>query len=124
MFHLFQNVCCKRFDLNVAYVSQMCCNNMFQMFYLFQSFIAASGFMLQVQVFYMDVAYVFTHMLQAYVPDVSLVSVVCCIQVFHVARVSCCLERQRAQGSHGGATLAPGNGARQAGGWQTWHAAC
>ena len=44
--------------------------------------------------FYLDVVYVFTHMLQVYVSDVSSVLDVCCIQVFHVARVSCCSESQ------------------------------
>ena len=42
--------------------------------------------------FYLDVAYVFTHMLQVYVLDVSSVSDVCCIQVFHIAYLSCCSE--------------------------------
>jgi hypothetical protein len=36
------------FYLDIAYVSHICCNSMFQMFQLFQSYIAASGFMLQV----------------------------------------------------------------------------
>jgi hypothetical protein len=42
------DVCCKCFDQDVAYVSHICCSSMFQMFYLFQSSIAASVFMLQV----------------------------------------------------------------------------
>ena len=60
------------------------------------------------QVFYPDVAYVshsvaivlsgccicFTHMLQAYILDVLSVAYVCCIQVFHVAHLSCCSESQ------------------------------
>jgi hypothetical protein len=33
-------------------------------------------------VFYLDVAYVFTHMLQHYVPNVSAVSVICCDKCF------------------------------------------
>jgi hypothetical protein len=28
------DVCCKRFDLDVAYVSHICCNSMFEIFYL------------------------------------------------------------------------------------------
>jgi hypothetical protein len=44
------------------------------------------------QVFYLNVAYVFTHMLQLYVLNVPSASVVCCIQVFYV------LEEK----SHGG----------------------
>jgi hypothetical protein len=56
----------------------------------------------KLQVFYFDVAYVFTHILQVYVLDVSSISDVCCIQVFHVARVSCCSESQ----GHGGVMVA------------------
>jgi hypothetical protein len=33
---------------HVAYVSHICCNNMFQMFYLFRSYVATSIFILQV----------------------------------------------------------------------------
>jgi hypothetical protein len=90
IFYLCLHVCCKRFDLDVAYVSHICFNIMLQMFHLFQPSVAASVFMLQV--FYPDVAYVFTHMLKVYVPDVSSVSDVYCIQVFHVICVSCVLE--------------------------------
>jgi hypothetical protein len=48
----------------------------------------------KLQVFYLDVTYDFTHILQVYVLDVSSVSYVCCIQVFHVTRVSCCSDSQ------------------------------
>jgi hypothetical protein len=48
------DVCCKRFDLYVLYVSHVCCKSMFQMFLLFLV-LRASVFMLQV--FYLDVAY-------------------------------------------------------------------
>jgi hypothetical protein len=41
------------------------------MFYLFQSSVAASVFMCKLQVFYLDVVYVFTHMLQVNAPNVS-----------------------------------------------------
>jgi hypothetical protein len=64
------------------------------------------------QVFYLDVVYVFTHMLQVYLPDVSSVSDVCCIQVFDVARVSCYFKSQGLRGSDGGMARALGNGAR------------
>jgi hypothetical protein len=41
------NVCCKHFDLDVAYISHMLLS-MFQMFHLFQASIATSVFILQV----------------------------------------------------------------------------
>jgi hypothetical protein len=44
------------FYLNVAYVSHICCNSMFQMFLLFLSYVVASGSMLQVAI--LDVFYV------------------------------------------------------------------
>ena len=50
------DICCKRFDLDVAYVSHICCKSMFQIFQLFCSYVAVSIFMLQV--FYLDVVYV------------------------------------------------------------------
>jgi hypothetical protein len=97
-------VCCKAFVQNVSSVSRcmlqsffiwilhmfshICCNSILQMFQLFQSYVAVSVF-LYCNCFYLDVA--FTHMLQAYVPNVSSVSNVCCIRVFHVASV----DRQR-----------------------------
>jgi hypothetical protein len=56
----------------------------------------------KLQVFDLDAAYFFIHMLQVYVPNILYVSDVCCIQVFYVARVSCCLESQGALGSDGG----------------------
>jgi hypothetical protein len=48
----------------------------------------------KLQVFYLDIAYVCTHILHVYVPDVSSVLEVRCIQVFYVTCVSCCLESQ------------------------------
>jgi hypothetical protein len=54
------DIYCKRFDLDVAYVSHICCNSMFQ-----SSVAVFSCYKLQV--FYLDVTYVFTHMLQVYV---------------------------------------------------------
>jgi len=71
----------------VASVSEVCCKSLFKMFLLFQSYIAASVFMLQVASVLSGCCICFTHMLQVYVPNVSYVSDVCCIQVFHVASV-------------------------------------
>jgi hypothetical protein len=72
-FHLFIAIF---FYLDVAYVSHICCNSMFQMFQLFQSYVAASGFMLQIA--NLDVSCV-SHMLQVHVSNVHLLSDVCCI---------------------------------------------
>ena len=90
------DVCCKRSDLDVAYVSHICSNNMFQMFQLFQSYVVVSVFMLQVASALSGCCICCIHMLQVNVPDVSSVPYVYCIQVFHVARVSCCSESQGA----------------------------
>jgi hypothetical protein len=57
------------------------------------------------------------HMLQVYVLNVSFASDVCCIQVFHVASISCfSLE------SHGGTTRALGEGRGEPGAseWGMW----
>jgi hypothetical protein len=62
---------------HVASVSEVFYKRLFKMFYLFQTYIAASGFMLQV--FYLDVTYIFTHMLQLYVPNISSSLDVCCV---------------------------------------------
>ena len=51
------DVCCKRFDLDVTYVSHIYFKSMFQIFQLFHSYVAVSIFTLQV--FYLDVAYIF-----------------------------------------------------------------
>jgi hypothetical protein len=45
MFHLFQMYVCKRFDLDVAYVSHIYCKSMFK---VPQSYVVASIFKLQV----------------------------------------------------------------------------
>jgi hypothetical protein len=76
-------------DLNVAYVLHMSCKSMFEMFQLFQSYVAISVFMLQVASVLSGCCICFTHMLQVYVPNISSASDVCCIQVFHVVSVSC-----------------------------------
>jgi hypothetical protein len=52
---------------DVAYVSHICCNNMFLMFQLFRSYVAASGFMLQVASVLFGCFHVFhTHVESAY----------------------------------------------------------
>ena len=43
------DICCKRFYLDVAHVSHKCCNSMLEMIQLFQSYVAISVFMLQVE---------------------------------------------------------------------------
>jgi hypothetical protein len=73
------DVCCKRSDLDVAYISHICCNDMFQMFKLFQSYVAVSVFMLQVASVLSGCCICWTHILQVYVLDVSSVAYVCCI---------------------------------------------
>jgi hypothetical protein len=73
----------------------------------------------KLQVFYLDVAYVFTHnMLQVYVTDVLSILDVCCIQVFHVACVLCYSKSQMPWWSDGGTTRTSGNGAWRAAGRQ------
>jgi hypothetical protein len=64
-----EDVCCKSSDLDVAYVSHICCNNMFQMFQL-QSYVSVSVFMLQVASVLFRHCIHFTHMLQVYVSNV------------------------------------------------------
>jgi energy-converting hydrogenase Eha subunit C len=91
MFHLFRDVCCKHFDLDVAYAFI----HMLQQ-YVPKYFICFSLLLQQVfsccklQVFYLDIAYVFTHvesvcskcficfrcMLQVFYLDVAFVAVV------------------------------------------------
>jgi hypothetical protein len=60
----------------------ICCKCSFKMFYLFLS------------VFYLDVVYV-SHMLQEYVPIISVVPILCCISVFMLQVASvlsrCCI---------------------------------
>ena len=45
------DICCKCFYLDVAYVAvaiHICCKSMLQMFHLFQTYVAANAFILQV----------------------------------------------------------------------------
>jgi hypothetical protein len=87
------NVCSKCFcsrpmlkcsDLDVAYVSHICCNNMFRMFQLFESYVAVSVFMLQVSSVLSGCCICFIHILQVYVSDVSSV------HMYVALSVSCC----------------------------------
>ena len=67
-------------DRDVADVESLleaCCKRLFKM--LFRLFLS---------IFYLDVAYV-SHMLQEYVPMVSVVSVLCFDKCFHVASCKC-----------------------------------
>jgi len=47
---VFQSYVAIVFYLDVAYVSHIFCNSMFQMFQLFQSYVAASDFKLQIAI--------------------------------------------------------------------------
>jgi hypothetical protein len=86
----------------------ICCKSMFEMFQLFQSYVAISVLMLQVASILSEYCISFTHMLQVYVPNVSFTSDICCIhfmlQVFHISEV--CSE------SHESMAWAPGERAR------------
>jgi hypothetical protein len=123
MFHLFQTYVASIFYLDIGYVSHLCCKNLFEIFWMFQSYVAISVFMLQF-VSVLSVYYIrFTHKLQLYVSNVSSVLVVCCIQVFHVSEVES--PRGHGLGAGGWGTvvgvhntpriLQTGNARRQAG---------
>jgi hypothetical protein len=71
------------FYLDTTYVFTHMLQQYFQMFQLFQSYVAGSVFFM-LQLFYLDIAYVFTHILQAYVRNISSISNVYCIRVFHI----------------------------------------
>ena len=87
MFQLFQTFqrhvaivsygCCKSRSGHVASISEACCKHLFKMFYLFPD-VCCNRFDL-------DVAYVFTHMLQQYIPKCFICSSLMLQQVF-----SCC----------------------------------
>jgi hypothetical protein len=102
----FRGICSKGFRdvvqnvssvLDVAHVSHICCNNMFPMFQLFQPYVAVHVFMFASCKCFILYCICFIHMLQIYIPNVSSVSYGCCIQVFHVAGISCYLESEGAQ---------------------------
>lgn len=68
---IFLDACCNHFFLlDVAYISHICCNSMFRIFYLFQAYVAPSDFMLQVASALFECFMCSTRKLQAYVPDV------------------------------------------------------
>ena len=75
------DVCCKYFDLDVAYVSHICCKSMFQIFQLFHSYVAVSIFMLQVfylfQTLVASVLIWMLHMFHTYVARVCFKSFIC-----------------------------------------------
>jgi hypothetical protein len=60
----FSDVCCKCTYLDVAYVSHICCKSIFEMFQLFQSYVAINIFMLLVANILYDCCICFTHILQ------------------------------------------------------------
>jgi hypothetical protein len=69
-------------DQDVAYVanvSEACCKRLCKMFHMFSECMFAS-------VFYLDGA-CFSHMLQEYVPMVSVVSILCCSECFYVCKL-------------------------------------
>jgi hypothetical protein len=71
-------------DRDVVYVasaSDACCKRLFKMFHLFFRCMFCKRF-------YLDVAYVL-HILQEYVPMISIVSILCCIKCFYVASCKC-----------------------------------
>jgi hypothetical protein len=112
MFHLFQT---KRFDLDVAYISHICCNNIFQ---IFQPVLCCN------KCFHVASYKCFIwmlHMFHTYVASVcsicSSVLYVRCIQVFHVVR-----GFRRAQGVE--RAPVPGDRERRAGDRWMGHAAC
>ena len=81
-------------------------NNMFQMFQLFQSYVAVSIFMLQVANVSSECCICFKCMLQVYILHVFI----CCIRMLH-SSISCCTSFILfSAGSDDGTAWAPGNG--------------
>ena len=84
-------------------MSHICCNSMFQIFQLFQSYVAASDFMLQVTIFGCFMC--FTHMLQMHIPNVYLYfRHMLHSNIFYVASVLCCSAGDGAGGQLDGAS--------------------
>jgi hypothetical protein len=69
-------------------------NWMLQMFHTYVAIVCSKYFICSSLPFYLDVAYVFTHLLQVYFPDISSQTYVAFNCFMHVARVSYCLESQ------------------------------
>ena len=65
----FLDVCCKWAYMDVAYVSHICCKSMFEMFKLFQSYVANKCFHVASVLFGYCIC--FTHMFQVYISNVS-----------------------------------------------------
>jgi hypothetical protein len=79
------NGCCKKIDLDIAYVAMaihVCCKCLFKMFHLLQTNVASVSS--KCCICYGG----YTHLLQAYVLNISSASDVCCRKCFHVASVS------------------------------------
>ena len=74
-----------KIDRDVAYVVMVvhiCCKRLFQMFHLlFQTYVAS------VLIWMLHIC--FAHILQEYVCNVFVVSVLCCNKSFHVASCKC-----------------------------------
>jgi hypothetical protein len=79
------------------------------MFQLFQSYVAASGFMLQAAIF--DVSCVSHTYCECMFQMFHLFLDVCCIQMFSCCKFLCCLV--------GGEPRMSGLGVRRVGGWRT-----
>jgi hypothetical protein len=93
MFHLFPDVCCNHFFyMDVTYVSYICYNSMV---HLFQSYVAASGFMLQVAI--VGCFLCSTHMLKCVFEMFHLFSCVCWIQMFLMLQVFYVVRLGRAE---------------------------
>jgi hypothetical protein len=84
------------------------------MLQLFQSYVGISVLMLQFASVLSGWYICFTHMLQLYVLNVSSISVVCCIQVFHVSEVESPGEHGLGTVGWGAASRRPAVGARNA----------
>jgi hypothetical protein len=86
LFHLFPDVCCKRFHLDVTYVFTHMLQQYALKYFIYFSLLLQQVFSCcKLQVFYQDIAYVFTHTLQVYVLNISPILDVCC-NVIHI----CC----------------------------------
>jgi hypothetical protein len=83
-----------------TYVARVCS----KMLRLFQSYVAIRLFILQVASVLFGCCICFTHMLEVYVSNVSSASNICCIQMFHVASLSCFRSMFRESWGHGPST--------------------
>jgi hypothetical protein len=81
----FLDICCKCAYLEFAYVSHICCKSMFEIFQLFQSYVAIGVFMLQPAIVFIWML----HMFHRYVASVYSKCFICFRLVLH-SSVSCC----------------------------------